>query len=86
MVAALPALYLRRAFASEFPLSIVMALWVSLQAYELLQQGALWAIFARGQLRRFLVAVIFEAVLFAFNRAQAASRLVRGPLQRTYPA
>ena len=74
VIAALPALYLRRAFASEFPLSIVMALWMSLQAYSLLQQGAAWAVFARGQLRRFLVFVIFEVVLFGFNRAQGSGR------------
>ncbi len=74
VIAALPALYLRRAFASEFPLSIVMALWMSLQAYSLLQQGAVWSVFARGQLRRFLVFVIFEVVLFGFNRAQGSGR------------
>ena len=76
-VAALPALYLRRAFASEFPLSIALALWTSLQAYSLLQQGAVWAIFARGQLRRFLLFFIFEVVLFAANRAQAGGRVNR---------
>ena len=71
-VAALPALYLRRAFASEFPLSIAFAVWTTLQAYILLQQAEAWAMFARGQTRRFLLFLIFEVVLLGFNRGQRA--------------
>ena len=74
VVAAVPALYLRRAFASEFPISIVFAILISLQAYIVLQQAAVWPVLARGQINRFLVVAIFEALVVAVNWAQAPRR------------
>lgn len=71
-LAALAALYLRRAFASEFPVSIALAVWTTLQAYIFLQQAEAWALFARGQVRRFFLFLIFEVVLFGLNHGQGA--------------
>ncbi len=77
---ALPALYLRRAFASEFPISIALAILISMQAYITLQQAAVWPLFARGQINRFLLAGVFETVLLATNWAQTQGLR---PLRRT---
>ena len=74
LVTALAALYLRRALESEFPLSILLAVWTSLQVYLTVQQASLWTIGAPGQLKRFLLFGAFEALLFAFNRGQLWSR------------
>lgn len=71
-LAALTALYLRRAFASEFPISIALAVWTTLQSYIFLQQAEAWALFARGQVRRFFLFLIFEVVLFGLNHGQRA--------------
>jgi hypothetical protein len=76
---ALPALYLRRAFASEFPISIAMAILISLQAYMVLQQAALWPLFARGQVNRFLLAATLETLILAANWAQTQGRRTSGP-------
>ena len=77
VAAALPALYLRRAFASEFPISIALAILISLQAYIALQQAAVWPLLARGQVNRFLLAAVFETVLLAANWAQLQGRRPR---------
>ena len=70
VAAALPALYLRRAFASEFPVSIALAILISMQAYITLQQAAVWPLLARGQVNRFLLAGVFETFILAMNWAQ----------------
>ena len=69
-LAALPALYLRRAFASQFPLSVALGLYMSLQVYTALQQAALWPVLSIGSLRRFLLIFVFELLLFGLNRMQ----------------
>jgi hypothetical protein len=83
VLTALPALYLRRAMASQFPLSVALALWMSLQCYMVLQQAALWPVFSIGSLRRLLLIAVFEIVLFGFNRALTGSRRARPFAART---
>lgn len=67
---AFAALYLRRAFASGFPLSLFFAVWTFLQIYFSVQQASLWSIAAPGQINRLLLFVTIEIVLLAINRAQ----------------
>ncbi|MFN3434408.1 MAG: DUF6418 domain-containing protein, partial [Sphingomonas sp.] len=67
------ALYLRRAFASRFPLSLFFAVWTFLQVYFSAQQASLWSIAAPGQVKRLLLFATIEIVLLAINRAQALS-------------
>lgn len=70
VLVALAALYLRRAFASAFPLSLFFAVWTFLQVYFSAQQASLWSIAAPGQINRLLLFVTVEIVLLAVNRAQ----------------
>ena len=70
LVLALSALYLRRAFASDFPASIALAILILLQVYIALNQAALWPVLAHGQINRFLLAATFEALLLALNWSQ----------------
>jgi hypothetical protein len=77
MLVAFAALYLRRAFASGFPLSLFLAVWVFLQAYVSVQQASLWPIAAPGQINRLLLFVTIEIVLLAINRAQILSAFGR---------
>ena len=70
---AFAALYLRRAFASRFPLSLFFAVWTFLQVYFSAQQASLWSIAAPGQVKRLLLFATIEIVLLAINRAQALS-------------
>ena len=81
LITALAALYLRRALESEFPPSIILAVWTSLQVYLTVQQASLWTVGAPGQLKRFLLFGAFEALLFAFNRGQLWGRARPRPLQ-----
>lgn len=71
---ALFSLFLYRAFLSEFPLSIVMAGWASLQFGMAVQQASLWAIFATGQCRRFFLFIVLETCLAALNRGESKAR------------
>ncbi len=73
ILVAFSALYLRRAFASGFPLSLFFAVWTFLQIYFAIQQASLWSIAAPGQINRLLLFVTIEIVLLAINRAQALS-------------
>ena len=70
VVIAFAALYLRRAFASAFPLSLFFAVWTFLQVYFSAQQASLWSIAAPGQINRLLLFVTVEIILLAVNRAQ----------------
>lgn len=70
ILTAFAALYLRRAFASAFPLSLFFAVWTYLQVYFAVQQASLWAIAAPGQIKRLLLFLTLEVVLLAVNRAQ----------------
>jgi len=67
---ALVGLYLRRAFASAFPLSLFFAVWTYLQVYFTVQQASLWSIAAPGQIKRLLLFATIEVVLLAINRGQ----------------
>ena len=78
VLVALTALYLRRAFASGFPLSLFFAVWTFLQIYFSVQQASLWSIAAPGQINRLLLFVTIEIVLLAVNRAQLRSAWGRG--------
>jgi hypothetical protein len=71
---ALFSLFLYRAFLSEFPLSIIMAGWASLQFGMAVQQASLWAIFAAGQWRRFFLFIVLETCLAALNRGESKAR------------
>lgn len=73
VLVALAALYLRRAFASRFPLSLFFAVWTFLQVYFSAQQASLWSIAAPGQIKRLLLFATIEIVLLAVNRAQILS-------------
>lgn len=73
-VAALAALYLRRAFASGFAPSIAMAILISLQVYITLNQAALWPVLAHGQINRFLLAGVFETLILVLNWGQSSRR------------
>jgi hypothetical protein len=78
LLVAFSALYLRRAFASGFAVSLFFAVWTYLQIYFATQQASLWSIAASGQIKRLLLFVTVEIVILAINRAQilsAASRL-----------
>jgi hypothetical protein len=75
---AFSSLYLRRAFASGFPLSLFFAVWTSLQVYFATQQASLWTIGAPGQFNRLLLFVTFEIILLAINRAQIMAAFSRG--------
>ena len=77
LLVALAALYLRRAFASGFPLSLFFAVWTFLQIYFSAQQASLWSIAAPGQVNRLLLFVTIEIVLLAVNRAQIGSARAR---------
>ncbi|MEG3164809.1 DUF6418 domain-containing protein [Sphingomonas sp. PB2P19] len=77
MLVAFAALYLRRAFASGFPLSLFFAVWVFLQIYFSAQQASFWPIAAPGQINRLLLFVTIEIVLLALNRAQVLSAFGR---------
>ena len=70
VLVALAALYLRRGFASGFPLTLFFAVWTFLQVYLSAQQASFWSIAAPGQIKRLLLFATIEIVLFAFNRAQ----------------
>ena len=67
---AFAALYLRRAFASAFPVSLFFAVWTFLQVYFSAQQASFWAIAAPGQINRLLLFVTLEIILLAVNRGQ----------------
>ncbi|WP_261270749.1 DUF6418 domain-containing protein [Sphingomonas sp. LC-1] len=73
LLVAFAALYLRRAFASGFPLSLFFAVWTFLQVYFSAQQASLWTIAAPGQINRLLLFATIEIVLLAVNRAQILS-------------
>ncbi|MDB5701529.1 MAG: hypothetical protein JWL66_1728 [Sphingomonadales bacterium] len=77
VLVAFSALYLRRAFASGFPLSLFFAVWTSLQVYFATQQASLWTIGAPGQFNRLLLFVTFEIILLAINRAQIMAAFSR---------
>lgn len=77
MLVAFAALYLRRGFASGFPLTLFFAVWTYLQIYLCAQQGSFWSIAAPGQINRLLLFVTIEIVLLAFNRAQILAMLCR---------
>jgi hypothetical protein len=82
---ALLSLYLRRVFASGFPISLYFAVWAYLQVYLTVQQARLWSIAAPGQVKRMLLFTTFELVLLAINRGQAlasASRSLAADLRR----
>jgi hypothetical protein len=74
---AFASLYLRRAFASGFPLSLLFAVWTSLQVYFATQQASLWTIAAPGQINRLLLFVTIEIILLAVNRAQIMAAFSR---------
>ena len=73
LLVAFGALYLRRAFASGFALSLFFAVWTTLQIYFAAQQASLWSIAAPGQVKRLLLFVTIEIMLLAVNRAQNLS-------------
>lgn len=77
VLTALAALYLRRSFASGFPLSLFLSVWVFLQVYFSAQQGSVWSVAAPGQINRLLLFVTIEVVLLAVNRGQILSALNR---------
>jgi hypothetical protein len=77
VLVALLLLYLRRAFASGFPISLYCAAWVYLQVYLFMQQATFWSIAAPGQINRLLLFATFELVLLAINRGQILSMLSR---------
>jgi hypothetical protein len=77
ILVAFATLYLRRAFASGFPLSLFFAVWTFLQVYFSVQQASLWTVAAPGQINRLLLFVTIEIVLLAVNRAQILSALGR---------
>lgn len=77
LLVAFAALYLRRGFASGFPLTLFFAVWTYLQIYLCAQQGSFWSIAAPGQINRLLLFVTVEIVLLAFNRAQILAMLGR---------
>ena len=64
-------LYLLRAIASGFPVSVAFAVWTYLQVYFALQQASLWPIAAPGQVKRVLLFLTIELVLLAVNRGEA---------------
>jgi hypothetical protein len=70
-------LYLLRALASGFPLSIFFSVWTFLQIYIFVQQASFWSIAAPGQIKRLLLFLTIELGLFAFNRAQSMARRSR---------
>ncbi|WBH18082.1 DUF6418 domain-containing protein [Sphingomonas radiodurans] len=74
---ALAALFLRRGFASAFPLTLFFAVWTFLQVYVAAQQASLWPIAAPGQVKRLLLFATIEIVLLAFNRAQVTAEAGR---------
>jgi hypothetical protein len=73
LIVGLSLLYLRRAFASGFPLSLYFAMWTFLQVYLAVQQASWWSIAAPGQIKRFLLFGTIELVLLAINRGQILS-------------
>ena len=77
LLVALSALYLRRAFASGFAVSLFFAVWTYLQVYFSAQQASLWSVAAPGQVKRLLLFVTIEIVLLAVNRAQILSGVSR---------
>ncbi len=77
LLLALAALYLRRAFESGFPLSLLFAVWTYLQVYFSVQQASLWPVAAPGQINRVLLFLTIELVLLAVNRAQTMSAFNR---------
>lgn len=77
LLVAFALLYLRRAFASAFPLSLFFAVWTFLQIYFSVQQASLWSIAAPGQINRLLLFMTIEALLLAVNRGQLLSRTGR---------
>ena len=66
-------LYLRRTFASGFPLSLYCAMWTFLQIYLCIQQASWWSVAAPGQIKRLLLFLTIELVLVAINRGQILS-------------
>ncbi|MEG3166177.1 DUF6418 domain-containing protein [Sphingomonas sp. PB2P19] len=74
---ALLSLYLRRTFASGFPVSLYFSVWAYLQVYITVQQARFWSIGAPGQLKRMLLFATFELVLLAINRGQILALLSR---------
>ena len=78
LLVAFALLYLRRAFASGFPLSLFFAVWTFLQIYFSVQQASFWSIAAPGQIKRLLLFATIEIVLLAVNRSQILSALGRG--------
>ncbi|WP_242098482.1 DUF6418 domain-containing protein [Sphingomonas sp. CROZ-RG-20F-R02-07] len=71
------ALYLFRAFASAFPLTLLFAVWTYLQVYFAVQQASLWSVAAPGQIKRLLMFLTLEMILLAVNRAQIVAALGR---------
>lgn len=86
MLVALLSLYLRRAFASGFPVSLYFAVWAYLQVYLTVQQARFWSIAAPGQLKRMLLFATFELVLLAINRGQIMALVSRGRAASLRPA
>jgi hypothetical protein len=87
LLVGLASLYLRRAFASGFAISLFFAVWTYLQVYFSAQQASLWSIAAPGQVKRLLLFVVIEIVILAVNRAQmlsAASRLRAAALPKIW--
>ncbi|RZL85962.1 MAG: hypothetical protein EOP66_00015 [Sphingomonas sp.] len=74
---ALLSLYLRRTFASGFPVSLYFAVWAYLQVYLTVQQARFWSIAAPGQLKRMLLFATFELVLLAISRGQMLAIISR---------
>ncbi|MCC2976605.1 DUF6418 domain-containing protein [Sphingomonas sp. PL-96] len=83
---ALLSLYLRRAFASGFHISLYFAVWAYLQGYLFVQQAAFWSIAAPGQIKRLLLFATFELVLLALNRGQILSLQNRARAARLRPS
>jgi len=77
LLVAFALLYLRRAFASAFPLSLFFAVWTFLQIYFSVQQASLWTIAAPGQINRLLLFMTVEALLLAVNRGQTIAGIGR---------
>lgn len=71
------ALYLRRAFASAFPVSLLFAVWAYLQVYFCAQQASLWSVAAPGQVKRLVLFAALEIGLLAITRAQTMAILRR---------
>lgn len=82
VLVAIASLFLRRALASGFFVSVLFATWVYLQVYFSVQQASLWSVAAPGQINRFLLFVTLELLLLAANRGQIRAMVARAALAR----